>query len=66
MFRNMPDGTWELVTHPGYNDADLAGVTTRLKESREIERQALLGGRVTQGAKLVSFAAIADEGTPIH
>ena len=20
----MPEGTWELVTHPGYNDADLA------------------------------------------
>ena len=38
----LPDGTWELVCHPGYNDADLDAVTTRLRETREIERQALL------------------------
>ena len=24
LLRNLPRGTWELVTHPGYNDADLA------------------------------------------
>ncbi len=34
LFRNMPEGTWELVCHPGYNDPDLAGVRTRLRESR--------------------------------
>ncbi len=38
---NLPAGTWELVTHPGYNDADLARVHTRLLASREAERQAL-------------------------
>ena len=38
----MPEGTWELVTHPGYNDADLAKVRTRLRASRDIERDALL------------------------
>lgn len=38
----LPEGTWELVCHPGYNDADLAAVVTRLRETREIERQALL------------------------
>jgi chitin disaccharide deacetylase len=38
----MPEGTWELVCHPGYNDVDLDAVTTRLRESREIERDALL------------------------
>ena len=28
----MPEGTWELVTHPGYNDGDLtkARTATRL------------------------------------
>ena len=26
----LPAGTWELVTHPGYNDADLDRVRTRL------------------------------------
>ena len=39
----MPDGLWELVTHPGYNDRDLDAVTTRLRVTREIERGALLG-----------------------
>jgi predicted glycoside hydrolase/deacetylase ChbG (UPF0249 family) len=38
----MPGGTWELVCHPGYNDRDLDAVTTRLRDTREIERAALL------------------------
>ena len=39
----MPEGLWELVCHPGYNDRDLDAVTTRLRVTREIERNALLG-----------------------
>lgn len=35
-------GTWELVCHPGYNDAALAAVKTRLRGTREVEREALL------------------------
>ena len=38
----MPEGTWELVCHPGYIDAALDGVRTRLRESRAIEHAALL------------------------
>ncbi|HVJ07478.1 MAG TPA: ChbG/HpnK family deacetylase [Acidisarcina sp.] len=38
----MPEGVWELCCHPGYQDAELAAVRTRLRESREIEREALL------------------------
>jgi hopanoid biosynthesis associated protein HpnK len=38
----MPDGTWELVCHPGYNDADLQQQRTRLLAAREMERTALL------------------------
>jgi predicted glycoside hydrolase/deacetylase ChbG (UPF0249 family) len=38
----MPDGTWELVCHPGYNDAALQQERTRLLASREVERTALL------------------------
>jgi hopanoid biosynthesis associated protein HpnK len=37
----MPDGTWEFVCHPGYNDAALGAAKTRLRESREIELRAL-------------------------
>ena len=34
---SIPDGTWEFVCHPGYNDAELDGVHTRLRQSREQE-----------------------------
>ncbi len=37
----MPDGTWEFVCHPGYNDADLQRAKTRLRESRETELRVL-------------------------
>jgi len=37
-----PEGTFELVCHPGYNDHDLDRFTTRLRAHREIEMQALL------------------------
>lgn len=39
---DTPDGLWELVCHPGYNDAELATITTRLRSHRDIERLALL------------------------
>lgn len=39
---DAPDGLWELVCHPGYNDADLAAIATRLRSHREVEREALL------------------------
>jgi hopanoid biosynthesis associated protein HpnK len=37
LVNNLPDGTWELVCHPGYNDVDLQSIRTRLRESRERE-----------------------------
>lgn len=42
LLHTMPDGLWELVCHPGYNDRDLDQVTTRLRATRDIERLALL------------------------
>jgi chitin disaccharide deacetylase len=39
--RSIPEGTWEFVCHPGYNDADLATARTRLRESRETELRVL-------------------------
>ena len=41
LLTGMPEGTWELVCHPGYVDADLDSVRTRLRASRAIEREAL-------------------------
>lgn len=37
IIESMPEGTWEFVCHPGYNDADLDSVQTRLRQSREQE-----------------------------
>jgi predicted glycoside hydrolase/deacetylase ChbG (UPF0249 family) len=31
--RSIPEGTWEFVCHPGYNDADLQRAKTRLRET---------------------------------
>lgn len=39
--QNIPEGTWEFVCHPGYNDADLRAANTRLRESRETELRVL-------------------------
>jgi len=42
LLQSVPDGTWELVCHPGYNDSDLDVITTRLRTERETELKALL------------------------
>ena len=45
---NLPEGTWEFVCHPGYNDADLRAVRTRLLNSREEERRLLTSAELQQ------------------
>ena len=52
----MPEGTWEFVSHPGYRDDQLARSNTRLLESREIERNALVAIKDYRGIDLISFA----------
>jgi hopanoid biosynthesis associated protein HpnK len=42
---SIPEGTWEFVCHPGYNDAELDGVRTRLRSSREKELAVLTSAR---------------------
>lgn len=42
LLRAMPEGTWELVCHPGYHDRALDQARTRLLASRDMERSALL------------------------
>jgi hopanoid biosynthesis associated protein HpnK len=64
LFRDLaaciPDGTWELVCHPGYNDEALRAVKTRLRASREVELR-LLTARLARdilaehGVELVSY-----------
>ena len=66
--RLLPEGTWELVTHPGYNDADLDKVRTRLRTSREIEMQALLAVREFPEIELISYGQvkIRDQGSGVR
>ena len=45
---HIPDGTWELVCHPGYNDDDLARVDTRLRASRARELELLKSPAIRQ------------------
>lgn len=57
----LPEGTWELVCHPGYMDADLQTAGTRLLRSREVELEALSSEETRQainkrGIKLISYS----------
>jgi hopanoid biosynthesis associated protein HpnK len=67
MVEHLPDGTWELVCHPGYNDADLQRVRTRLRESREQELR-LLTSQSTRALlaanriEVISFRELVGEG----
>jgi hypothetical protein len=58
LLQKLPPGAWELVTHPGYSDADLDKVRTRLRASRDIERNALQVIAEFPGVDLVSFAGL--------
>jgi predicted glycoside hydrolase/deacetylase ChbG (UPF0249 family) len=57
----LPEGTWELVCHPGYSDADLKAAGTRLTTSREVELSALTSQETKealarQKIELISYA----------
>ena len=56
----IPEGTWEFVCHPGYNDADLQQTNTRLSDSRETELRLLTMPEAKrlledQGIALISY-----------
>lgn len=57
----LPEGTWELVCHPGYSDSDLQAAGTRLTQSREIELSALTSAETKKALarreiELISYA----------
>lgn len=61
ILKSLPEGTWELVCHPGYADADLKAAGTRLVESRQVELQALTSEETQEvlearGIELISYA----------
>ena len=62
---SVPEGTWELVCHPGYNDSDLQSARTRLRESRQVELHVLTSPRsreilAQQEIELISYRDLLD------
>ena len=60
LLMNLPDGSTELMCHPGYADEELRRTSTRLQESRQTELQILTDSRIrklvaTQGIRLISY-----------
>ncbi len=60
----IPEGTWELVCHPGYLDDELAAANTRLRQSRVRELETLtspaIRDRLSQrGIELISYRDLA-------
>ena len=58
LLTGLPEGTWELVTHPGYSDADLDKVRTRLRASRDVEREALQSVKEFPEIELTNFGGL--------
>lgn len=62
---NLPEGTSELMCHPGYRDAALAGSNTRLQMHRERELQGLKDLRLRKviaavGIELIHYGRIGE------
>jgi hopanoid biosynthesis associated protein HpnK len=56
----IPEGTWELICHPGYSDAALDQVATRLRKSRETELEVLCSEQAREslarhGVEIISY-----------
>ena len=62
----LPEGTTELMCHPGYMDDDLAKSATRLQASRRTELAILTDTQVrnlvaSQGIRLIDYGFVAQE-----
>lgn len=60
LIRSLPEGTTELMCHPGRCGHELRAAATRLKESRETERSALIAPEAREaleqsGVRLANF-----------
>src|SRR5260370_9102578 len=64
LIENLPEGTWELVSHPGYIDEDLDEIKTRLRASREKELAILTSAAAKESLRraqieLISYRQLA-------
>ena len=58
LIENLPEGTWEFVSHPGYCDDDLNRIRTRLKASREKELEILTSDEAKERLRREGIATI--------
>jgi hopanoid biosynthesis associated protein HpnK len=63
MLRNLPEGTTELMCHPGYVDEELRATSTRLQGSREKEVEILTDPAIrnlvaSQGIRLIDYGFV--------
>ena len=64
--KSLPEGTTELMCHPGYADAALQKTPTRLQDSRQTELQILTDTGIrnlvaSMGIRLIDYGLIAEE-----
>jgi hopanoid biosynthesis associated protein HpnK len=65
LLENLPEGTTELMCHPGYFDKDLAQSPTRLQDSRLAELEILTDTAVrksvaSHGIRLINYSQISN------
>ena len=66
LLENLPEGTTELMCHPGYADAELEKSATRLQNSRQTELEILTDKGIrklvaSQGIRLIDYGLVASE-----
>jgi chitin disaccharide deacetylase len=64
LLRSLPEGTTELMCHPGYADEALRKTSTRLQSSRQKEMEILTDKEIrnlvaSQGIRLIDYAFLA-------
>jgi predicted glycoside hydrolase/deacetylase ChbG (UPF0249 family) len=66
LIKALPEGTTELMCHPGYADDELAATSTRLQTSRRTELEILTDTTIrnlvaAQGIRLINYGMLANE-----
>ena len=66
LLKSLPDGTTELICHPGYADEALQKTATRLQASRQKELEILTDTRIrnlvaSQGIRLIDYGSVLQE-----
>ena len=67
MLASLPEGTTELMCHPGYADAELEKSATRLQKSRQTELEILTDKEIRKsiaalGIRLINYGEISTSG----